>query len=60
MSEHDFSQPPKNGKSVELKSGNPSPTPYHVHIYIDGKLIRVLKFTSKNEAERRVKSESAC
>jgi hypothetical protein len=59
MSDLKFSDnPPKNGKSVRLISGQPAPTPYHVQVWVNGVLSRTQVFASKNEAERYLRQES--
>lgn len=52
MSESQFGAPPKNGKSVLLKNGNPPPTPFHVEVWIEGRLTSTTKFANFDEAKR--------
>lgn len=52
MSESQFGAPPKNGRSALLKYGYPLPTPFHVEIWIDGKLTSMAKFADIDEAKR--------
>ena len=50
MSEFQFGDPPKNGKQVKVTGGHPAPTPYHVEVWVDGKLQGTRKFGSEAEA----------
>ena len=60
MSESRFdSEPPKNGKCVELTRGHPSPTPFHVSIWIDGLLSDRRKFEDLTKAESFQREEAA-
>lgn len=52
MSDLRFGGAPKNGKQVLLKRGNPQPTPYHVEVWIDGKLVETRKFATDAEARK--------
>lgn len=57
MSESQFGAPPKNGKRALLKHGNPLPTPFHVEVWVEGKLMSTTKFADIDEAKRFQRGE---
>lgn len=59
VSEFQFGDPPRNGKQVNVTGGHSAPTPYHVEIWVDGKLKDTKVSHSKDEAESFQKEEIA-
>jgi hypothetical protein len=42
---------PKNGTLVEIESGNPAPTPFHVNVWIGGSIATTSAFATLIEAK---------
>jgi hypothetical protein len=57
MSDLRFGGSTQTGWQFKLTSGHPMPTPYHVQILQDGKLVNERPFDSKEDADRFVQEE---